>query len=229
MLPIPINDMNKNNVLDEMTQEVDDVIVQSVTAGDPLIACNYGNRLRDQAAVRGLALAKLLYEMKQNWSFYVAAGTDDDFENVIEANMGIVPQTTRKYSEMWQSIFASDYVSPEIKQKLQTKPIQELLLLTSAVAEGSLSDDELETIAVSDKSKTREIVRKARGQQTSSKAALYGAIQMTDGKYPRGTLLATKDGVTEIVGYLNLDLPEESHGHQLIARIRNSSGLMERG
>lgn len=224
---LPIYDF-KSDALQQMTQEVDAIIVRSVTAGDPLIACEYGNAIRSQAAIRGLALAKLLYEMEKNWEFYVAAGIEDEFEIFIEVQMGISQQTTRKYTTMWRNIFASDFVSPEIKQKLQSKPIQELLLLTSAVEEGSLTDEELETIAVSDRHRTREIIKQARGEQTSSRTAVVGSIQMRDGRYPRGTIIATREGESETVGFLNLDLDNNSAGAKLVARIRNASGLVER-
>lgn len=212
----------------ELLTDVDVIIVRSVTAGDPLIACNYGLDLQRSAAIKGLALAKLLHGMRSNWEMYQAAGVDEDFEDFVQANMGVSPQTARKYSDMWRSIFASDYVPDEIKLKLQSKPIKELLLLTAAVEEGSLTEDELETVVVADETKIREMVRSARGKEaTSSRSAVYIAIVMRDGKNPRGTIIATQDGISETIGYLNMDT-DIKFVNQAIERIKNSAHMLER-
>ena len=101
MLPVTIESAEL-----EQLQDVDTIIVRAVAAGDPLIACNYGLNLKRSAAVKGLALAKLLHGMRSNWEMFQAAGIDEEFEDFVQANMDVVPQTARKYSDMWRSIFA---------------------------------------------------------------------------------------------------------------------------
>jgi hypothetical protein len=128
---------------------------------------------------------------------------------------------------MWRNIFASDYVPDEIKAKLHSKPIKELLLITSAVEEGSLTHDELETVVVADESKIREMVKTARGNQTSSKTAVVLSLQVRDGRFPRGTILASQNGRTESIGFLRLDT-DIDFVNKGIERIRNSAHFMER-
>lgn len=208
--------------------EVDEVITRSVSAGDPLIACQFGIDLKTVMEIKGLVLAKLLHLMKDNWHLYQAAGTDDEFENFAQSQMSLTQQTVRKYTNMYATIFAADYVPEAIKDKLRFKPIKELLLLTSPIEEGVLTDDELETAVVADESKIKEMIREARGQdKNESRTAIYGALQVTDGKYPRGTLLVTRHGITETVGFLHLDT-DVDFVNKFIARMKNSLNLQER-
>jgi len=216
---------------DEFAQlnEVDTIIARSVASGDPTIASEYGMQLKRSVAVKGLALAKLLHGLESNWELFQSAGLDDDFENFAEAHMGVTAQTAKKYSAMWKAIFASDFVPEEIKAQLQTKPIKELLLLTAAVEEGSLTNEELETVVVADESRIREMVQTARGKQTSSKTAIYiSIIKRNTSKYARGTIVATQDGVQDIIGSLDLDKEEKSFGAKAVARILNSTHMLER-
>lgn len=212
----------------ELFAEVDKVIVRSVAAGDPLIACNYGMELKRAAQLKGVALAKLLHGMEVNWEMYRAAGIDDTFENFIYTYMELMPETTRKYSNMWAGIFVNSNVPDEIKQQLQVQPIEHLLLLKAAIEEGSLEDDDLRQAAILDKNGIRDMVSKARGEQTSSKTAVRRFIQMTDGFYPAGTILAARNGETEIIGALNLD-PDTEFGKKALAGILNSKIFIQRG
>lgn len=207
-------------------QEVDEIIVRSVASGDPLIAAEYGLSLTRAAAMKGLALAKLLYGIRTNWELFQAAGVEDEFENFAEAHIGVSPQTARKYSDMWRSIFESEFVADEIKEQLRSKPIKELLLITAAVEEGSFTDEELRTVVVADESKIRDMVAVARGKQSTSSNAIKILLQVRDGKHPRGTLISSYQGSTEVIGFLKMDL--EGPAQKAIARIINSAHLIER-
>lgn len=215
---------------DEFKQlnEVDTIIARSVASGDPLLAADYGMQLMRQAAMRGLALAKLLHGIQSNWELFQSAGIEEDFEDFAEAHMNVSAQTAKKYSAMWAAVFASEYVPTETKLRLQSKPIKELLLITAAVEEGSLTNEELNEVAVADESRIRDMVKQARGIQTSSKTAISISRVMRDGKYAAGTLLAHQDGRTEVIGSLVTDLDEKSFGLKAIARIVNSVGIQER-
>jgi hypothetical protein len=220
IIPITSNDFAQ-------LDEVDIVIARSIASGDPLIASDYGLQLGRAAAIKSLALAKLLFGIQSNWELFQAAGIEDDYENFVSAHLGITEQTARKYPAMWKAIFANDFVSDEIKLRLQSKPIKELLLLTAAVEEGSLTNDELETVIVADESKIRDMIKEARGKQTSSKSSIYISILMRDtNKYKRGTIIATQNGVQESRGWLDLDT--EGFGLKAVARIINSAHIMER-
>lgn len=213
--------------LDQLV-DVDRILVRSLTAGDPLIATAYGVELKRSMAMKGLALAKLLYGIRLNWDMYMASGIDDEYENFVEAQMGVSAQTARKYADMWGSIFAADYVPEEVKQQLQSKPINTLMMIAPAVEEGSLDEEDLQTVLVADDSKIRELVREARGRKTSSASAIVLSIQIRNGKHPRGTVLATQNGVTQSIGKLNLDFDPSDFAHRAVARIVNSSHMLER-
>ena len=101
-------------------------------------------------------------------------------------------------------------------------------MLTSAVEEGSLSHEELETAVVVDEYKIREMVQKARGKvHQSSRNAIVIALVMRDGRNPRGTIIATRDGQSETIGFLNMDT-DIQFVNQAIERIKNSTHMLER-
>ena len=226
MLPTTLN----TEELDMMA-DVDRVVVRSVAAGDPLIACEYGRFLQRSATMRGIALAKLLFGLRENWALFQAAGTGDTFENFVDAHMEVTSQTANKYANMWKSIFTRTDISEEVKSQLQTKPIKELLLLVAAVDDGSIGEQELREAIIKSHGEIREMVQGARGTQTSSRTAVRIVLVTRDGGfYPAGTLLATQEGQeAEIIGTLNLE-PNTSHGAKAIARLRNSetAGILER-
>jgi hypothetical protein len=186
---------------------VDDIVGRSIAAGDPLIALEYVQGIQRDWFIKGLAVAKLLYRMKQAWDLFRAAGVDDDFENVVETTTGYKPATVNKYVNMWESIFVNDDLPEEIKTKLAGKPIETLLLLTAAAREGSLEYEDWERVAQSsDAKEVRSIVRERRGDQTSSRSAKLPSLFYRDtGTRARGTLIISVDGEQKVIGFLQLD------------------------
>src|SRR5687767_8758261 len=185
-------------------QDVDNIIVRSVTAGDPLIATEYGASLIRMAEIKGLALAKLLHGLRSNWTIFEQAGIDTAFENFVKAHMDLSNKTAFKYSDMWRNIFHSDFVSETLKRQLESLPIQQLLLLNAAVEEGSISEEELKIVVVSDIPTTREIIQRARGREvTSSKTAIVISVVTTEGnpRFPKGTILASRAGETISIAF----------------------------
>lgn len=209
--------------------EVDEVLMRAITSGDPLIAANYGLSLKRTVALKGVALAKLLYGLRENWETFQSAQIEDSFEDFVQAHMGIDPQTTRKYSDMWEHIFASPYIEESLKLLLQGKPIKELLLLTAAAEEGSLTEEEWQTVVVADHSTIRSMIKQARGRQAAHANAVYIAIYMQDGKYPKGTIVASNEEGEEDIGFLYLDKAEgATYVSRAINRIMRSPGMLER-
>src|SRR5512135_2786118 len=123
--------------------DVDTVVSRAVTIGDPILAFEYGANIGKAIKVRGLAMAKLLWRIQQSWELFRAGGTDDDFETMAYVHMGIKPDTNRKYVRMWESIFINPNVDNDTKKLLQGRNMADLLRLTAAVRDGSLSNDEL--------------------------------------------------------------------------------------
>lgn len=206
---------------------VDDIVNKAVTAGDPIPALNFGGELVRSGQVRGLALAKLLYEMKSKWELFQSAGFDDNFEDVAFAHVGRSPETVTKYVRMWESIFMNEGISPEIKRKLMNRDVGDLLLLTAISREG-VTDEKMEELATApDRQELRNRIKGERGERTSSVNAIRIQLQRTEGRtYPVGALLARQGRDTVIIGTLNLD-DEDELAEKAVARIVNAAKIEE--
>lgn len=207
---------------------VDSVVSKAITAGDPLPAFSFAEELVRSGQIRGLALAKLLYEMKRNWHIFQAAGLEDNFEDAAFVHTGRAPDTVLKYTRMWENIFANKDIPEGIKKRLMGRDIKDLLLLTAVVREESMTEDKLEMLAnAPDANTIRELVKKERGERTSASTALRIMLQLRDGgKYPVGCLYAKQGNEFQIIGSLDVDSDDEMV-KKSIARIVNSCGIME--
>lgn len=191
--------------------EVDDIIGKAVLIGDPLMAFEYGSMLRRQQAVRGLALAKLLYRMRESWDLFKAAGTSDDLPTMAQIHLGVAPETTKKYVNMWESVFANNEIGDDIKKILMGRPIGDLLLLTAAAREGSLDDSRLlEAALAPDRSSLRDIIRDGRGEQTSSGSAIRILLYMVNTKAGNiGSLIALRGKERVQIGVLFVESDDD--------------------
>jgi hypothetical protein len=207
--------------------EIDDVLRRSIVIGDPLVAIEYGSELIAGARLKGYALAKLLHGIKTNWEIYSRAGTEDSFESMIHAQIGISPETSEKYVRMWQSIFENPDVDQQTRELLFGKPIEYSLLLTASVADGDLQGDSLKMAAVAeDKSELRSIIRKARGDKTSSGTAVLLFITMRDkGNTPAYTIFCKRKNEKRILGTLLAPMDELSE--KGISKLLGGAKVME--
>lgn len=204
---------------------IDTVLSRAISAGDPLIAAEYGNTLSNAIARKGIELAKLFHGLRDSWGLFRAAGIEEDFGDFVDAHMVVRGRTAIKYADMYQSVFLSPDVPPEIKQQLEQKPIKSLLLLTAAVREGVLSADQLEEVVIKDHDGIREIVREARGQATNSHTAVYARlVQRDSGNYAKGSLVVFGGEEREPIGFIKLE-PQTEAGRKFLARMINVLGL----
>lgn len=209
-------------------QTVDDVVSRSLATGDPLIALEFARSMQREGLLRGLAIAKLMYKIKQNWNLFEVAGVGDTFESIVQTQNGYAPETVEKYIRMWEGIFENPHIDEELKHQLSGRPIGDLLLLTAAAREGSLSESDWEKVSVApDSHSVRAIVRKARGEVTSSKTAVIPQIQMRpDGTFPRGALYVYENGTPVLFGSIDVDTTSEA-AKKAIARIINGAHIKE--
>lgn len=220
---IKLND-NDLKVLDT----VDDTMQRAILSGNPLVATEFANELIRSGQVRGLALAKLFWEVAMNWEKFQAAGIDDDWISFLNVNTGRSRETIKKYSAMWNNIFATNDLSEDFKRKLMSKDIKSLLLLTAYAGEGFSEGVIDKIVEATDSDAVRDIVREGRGDATSSKTALRIYYQIREGgQLPPGTLfLRDASGKPVIFGTLN-------HGsgdvdvEKAINRILNSAHVLE--
>lgn len=204
--------------------DVDEVINRSLVIGDPLMALEYGKFLSRARLVKGIATAKLLWKLQENWEFFSSAGIGDTFENVVESYMGYNPQTTTKYVRLWGAIFENPGVDAETKRMLMGKPISQLILLTAAARTGELDDEGLRAAAESpDKASLKDIIVKARGRHTSSSSAIRICVNFReDSSFPQGTVYAIRGDERVDIGMLYLDLDDEIAKKAINSLIQNS-------
>jgi hypothetical protein len=201
--------------------DVDTILDQAITAGDPLIATEYGNQISNAMRLKGVALAKLFFGLKNNWALFRAAGIEEDFPDFVDAHMNIAGRTADKYADMYKEVLANKNIPTETREQLKYKPVESLLLLTAAVREGSLDADDLESAVILDKSGIRTMVRQARGGATNSKTAIHARLVMRDhSSYPKGTVVVFGDNDIEAIGMLNLT-PRSDAGKKMLQRIIN--------
>jgi hypothetical protein len=121
----------------EVIRIVDEVVNRSLITGDIRMAMDFGRSLRRNHQVQGLALAKLLYEVENRWVEFSTDGIEGDYVDIIQAELGIAPSTTKKYVRLWGTLFDSDAVPAEQQRMLMNKPIKGLLLLPAAAEDNS--------------------------------------------------------------------------------------------
>ncbi len=219
-VPITQEDLaNKENIFNQ----VDNVIALSISTGDPLLACEFGAKLEKVARIAGVALAKLFFKLKDSWDVISSGGVEEDFYSFVEAHMGYRPRTIRKYIDMWESIFEYSDLPDDIKEGLSGKNMRELLNLSSAVRDGSLTEEDLQAAIITDEQGIREIVRRARGLEPPTDTAIHIMLEVRGNEYvPEGALEAVQNGEREVIGKLNLRAKTD-FGRKAVERIINSS------
>lgn len=211
----------------QIFDDIDGVISRSVHVGDPLLALEYGANIQRRQALEGAALAKLLYKLQENWGLFEAAGLEDDLLTMADVHMNVRPATAKKYIAMWQNIFENPSVSDDVKQILRGRNIGDLLLLTAAIGEGQLEGENLYAAALApDKESIRDLVKGARGMQTSSASAIRIYLLRTDKNGMRsGTVYARRGN--EIEELFKIKSKYGDLGEKAIARIIAAPGLIE--
>jgi hypothetical protein len=206
--------------------EVDTILGRAITAGDPLIATEYGNQLGKAIKLKGIALAKLFYGMRSNWALFRAAGIEEEFGDFVNAHMDMSSRVAEKYADMYEAVFENAPLPVELKHQLATKPMKQLLLLTAAVREGSIGEEELEEVVLKSYDGVREIVRKARGDATNSRTAVYARlVQREESRFPKGALVVFgPEGESEAIAMFKLP-PTTASGQKYLERIKNALGL----
>lgn len=200
--------------------QVDTVMEKVRLSGNPRIGLQHAYALRRDGYMRGLASAKLLYHLSEEWASF---NTDEHFEDAVLQDVGYATDTTRKYVRLWGAIFANPEVEERVKKALLGKPIGGLLLISSAAKEGDLEPEDWDRIIQAhDKNAIREIVKEKRGARTSSKSALYlvmerdGTLRCRRGNRPY------KEYGRLIVGSDDIDI------QQAVERTLRAPGIAER-
>lgn len=173
--------------------QVDDVIDASIIMGSPEKAFEFGIQIKRTAAVTSYMLAKLLWKLKYNWE---AFGIEGEFEDVVYERIGTPKETTVKYVRMWENIFANPDIPESTKHILMGRPIRDTLLLTAAAKDGMTPVELKEAALAPDRDTIRDMIKRARGEQTSSSTALHMFVVTRDdhSEFPRGTVYVKRGG-----------------------------------
>jgi len=204
----------------EFLNEVDRVIAQSILQADPTYAFDFGRMVWKDGHLKGLALAKFLAKLNQQWYQFGAGDVQERFEDAVTAEIGISAQTVRKYSSMWENLFENDEIPEETKKLLYGKPIKSLLLLTAVARDGELIDWH-DVGEASTGNEIRDLVRAVRGEQTSSSSALRIVLDR------QGRLKVQKGmGESTVIGTINLELLSDPDLKKAVMRIVDRAGII---
>jgi hypothetical protein len=205
----------------EIFLDVDKAVSDSLLQADPQPALAFGRRLRREGQLKGLALAKLLAKLDQNWEMFKRTGIEEDVETIVEVEMGITPQTTRKYVRLWEDLFENADITESIKDRLYGKSIKSLLLLTAAARDGDDLDWEAVASATNG-AEIRDIVRGVRGPATSSETSILLTMDRD------GTIYARRgsDAERHMVGRLLIGEMNNQIIERAITRIIERAGVL---
>src|SRR3990167_6706918 len=143
---------------------VDDIVRRAREAGNPDIAFKEGYAFRRRGHGTALAVAKLLYDLKEWWENFA---TDMSFYDAVFNGIGYARVTVDDYLGAWEEVVLK---CPEkYRRQIMGKSLNTMKLLTAASREGQLTDEDWEEVAgAHDKSGVQDIVRRVRGTNTSA-------------------------------------------------------------
>ena len=205
--------------------EVEAVLEQSIAAGNPLIASEYGNQISRTVVAKGVALAGLLHGLRSNWKLFQLAGIEEEWGDFINAHMHISSRVAEKYADMFEQVLDNGNIPIDLRERLAEKPIKELLLLTAAVREGDLTNSDLEDVVVLNYGGIRDRVRERRGDATNSHTRVYARlVRRQESKWPLGSLVVFSGDESEAIGHIKIE-PNTEAGKKFLARMINTLEL----
>lgn len=179
----------------DMFNVVDQVIDEGISKRDPRRAFGVAVMLRNWSKMTGLALAKLLYGLKENWGAFQMG---DTFEDTAVAELGISYQTVVRYPKVWKYVILG--CPDHTRERFLEMPIEWLMLVYPVASEGLLSEEDWERLSLATgKDVIRDIIREKHGTRPRAVNAL--SIWITRD----GELWAKRGEVKVQVGYVFRD------------------------
>jgi hypothetical protein len=219
----------------EFLEQVQGVVDNAVEERNESTAFQFARNLRHSVQVSAWGLAMLLYEMKKEWGEGKAFESTEDFNHVAGQMIGLAPDTVRRYIKTWDSVIekpkylvkGEPTVKPHSKrrrEKLLGHALPSMYLLSSAAAEGQMSEEHWkEAEQAPNQRAIRDIRNNIRGTEHLDRSDQLLIMLDTD-----GSIKARMGKDTyETIGFLNLELDSVA-ATTAIERIINRSGMFKR-
>jgi hypothetical protein len=203
--------------------EVDSILDEIRNTHDVEKAFEKGREYKADIQVKGLALAKLLYGMYQDWEKY---GLEEAFAPRVEYEWGFHRGTVNQYVNVWKSVFDNDEIPDDAREKLYERPMQTLKRLTRPVNKNAFEESDWEEIVkLPDDKSVKEYVNEKMGKSPKGRPAL------TISMYPDGSLIAFEGDRRVSLGVLR-NSPEDLKDRtrwKAIERIKNNADIIDMG
>ncbi len=143
-------------------RRVDAVIAESVMEKSPDKAIRLCKFLIGATQLSGLALAKILYELRKNWWKFEI---DEDFTDYIYKEIGKHRHTVERYLAIADML--GNYVPKDVKPQLEKMPVGSLAPIANAIKQGYRLEpkDWQEVTQATSPNEVREIIREIKGQK----------------------------------------------------------------
>jgi len=216
-----IGDLTSDIEIDDdwVFNKIDEVIAESIEKHSALIALRVGTQLREISRVSGLALAKLIYGMRENWETY--DDVNDDFEDTVIAFIEIHKDNISRYANVW-ALFDKKLIPKELRETIQNKNIKDLIPVGLAISQGyEIDQEEWEAIAEAhDLTGVAKVLR----EDVKNKPPRKGSLQLYMDR--TGTIWAFQDDKRKFAGSLEI-ADEDEIVQKAINRILHESGIIK--
>ena len=198
--------------IDQINQEIYEVLDESIEAGSPEPALNFAASLAATGYLRGIQLARLLYELDEMWHKFE---TDDTVEDAVFKHLGTSPVTFTQYTRMYRYVLKD-------RPRLIGKPIRGLIGLIAASRDEELSEDDWEEIyGAADVAGMLAVRDRVRGKRTSGHARIV--IEHSRDGY----ITARRGDEREELGFVKRK-PLTDVGKRALDRLQRGSGMVVR-
>ena len=196
----------------KMDDEIDEVMVISLAEKSPERALDFAASLAATGYLRGIQLARLLYELDEAWSEFA---TDDSVEDAVFKHLGTSPVTFSQYTRMYRYVLKN-------RPRLVGKPVRGLIGLIAAARDNEFSDSDWEEIYNAiDVAGMLTVRNRVRGTQTSGHARIV--IEHSRDGYVK----ARQGDEVEELGFLTRK-PLTEVGRRALDRIQRGAGMVQR-
>lgn len=215
---IVLDDINDDQR--EILDQIEVIIQRSLENKDPYIALNACKRIVSFIRFGGIALARILYDLKQVWEKFQIG---DNFFDVASAELGLHRATVVRYVDVWE-MHNKEIIPEPYREQIAEKNIGEQIPIATAIKQGyELKEEDWKTIAsLPDRHSIEGYIRaNIKGKEYFKKGALQ-LVLMSD-----GSLVAWKDRKSYYIGFLNVESDDPTI-QEAIERIVGNSAISRR-